>query len=424
MDGPMKRLIQPAGMACLGLFLLYILAPVMPVSDSKWTIFETVSLLRRGDMDLDEYSQWLILLKYHGTVSAGGLTYDFFPVGMTVMSAIPVFLLSRIFSYGFLESHPFQSELFIASAMMCAASIFQYRAARRHLSVPASLAIAAIFALGTQACSTGSRALWQQTGIILLASIFLYYVHDLASARTGKLIALGLLLGMAYVIRPAASVWIIVACVYALRVCSWRQAAFLFGAGGFVGILFAAYNLHIYESILPPYYSPNRVFHNTQFLEALAGNLVSPARGIFIWSPVFLFSMYGAYCLMRGEQLQFGIYAFAFILLHWILIASFPDWWGGHSIGSRLMSETAPFLTYLLIPFVRRLQEQPRAAAAFWLAAMVSMVFHTRSIYVPEVNAWNQQPEINSNPEQIWNWKDPQFLAGESTLGVFLRIRR
>ncbi len=407
----MRALFIPAAALFVILMTVYTLAPVVPVSDSKWTMFETISLLRRGDLTLDEYPEALTVLKRHGTIQAGANTYDYFPPGIVLLAAVPVFLISRIRSYGFIEAHPFQTELVVASLLIATGSLFLFQTARKYLPTHFAAILTLVFALGTQACSTGSRALWQQTGMMALIPVCLFLIQDLKSARAIRLGLLGLLLGLSYVVRPTAAILILAVCIYALRVCSVRQLSVLYASGSLVGICFLLFSLNVFGTALPPYYSPDRVFHADKFPEALAGNLISPARGVFLWSPIYLFSLYGVYRVIKGSRLEFGYTAAVVCVVHWFVVSSFPDWWGGHSVGSRLMSETAPLLAYLLIPFLQQTPARPVLLGMFGCAAAVSILLHVRSIYSFQVLEWNTRPEINEHPERIWDFRDPQFLA-------------
>ena len=60
-----------------------------------------------------------------------------------------------------------------------------------------------------------------------------------------------------------------------------------------------ARNLEIYGAILPRYYLGLSYAGQPSFLTALLGNLVSPSRGLFIYSPVLLFSVTGFIFALR-----------------------------------------------------------------------------------------------------------------------------
>src|SRR6185503_12076619 len=105
-------------------------------------------------------------------------------------------------------------------------------------------------------------------------------------------------LAMAYIIRPTALIPVVAVSVYVslyhrrwlLRYALWAML---------IAIPWLAFNHAIYGAMLPPYYRPQRLFNLTWFLDALAGHLISPARGVFVFSPVLLFAFSGFALAMR-----------------------------------------------------------------------------------------------------------------------------
>src|SRR5207248_2106541 len=70
---------------------------------------------------------------------------------------------------------PGDVEIFAASGMVAITAVLLYLIARRsRLSAPSALAIALIFAFGTSAWSTASRALWQHAPSMLMLTAALY----------------------------------------------------------------------------------------------------------------------------------------------------------------------------------------------------------------------------------------------------------
>ena len=77
----------------------------------------------------------------------------------------------------------------------------------------------------------------------------------------------------------------------------------------------------------------------------MLGNLVSPARGLLVFSPVLLFAIPGVIRAIRSPVYRPWGWAIAVaVVAHWIAISSFPHWWGGYSFGPRLMTDVLPFL--------------------------------------------------------------------------------
>src|SRR5262249_31770540 len=105
-----------------------------------------------------------------------------------------------------------------------------------------------------------------------------------------------------------------------------------------------ALNLAVFGAVLPPYYLPSRLTGSAPAAEALAGNLISPARGLFVFSPILLLTLPGIVLALRApRERALGLAFGAIVVAHWIAVSRFPHWWGGASFGPRLMSDIVPF---------------------------------------------------------------------------------
>jgi len=310
-------------------------------------------------------------------------------------------------------------EKFIASIWMALASLFIYLIGFSVTKDPkSSIFSMLVFAFCTSAWSTASRGLWQHGPSMLMLSISLYLL--LLSKNKPKIAQfVSIPLAFSYVIRPTNSISILFLSLYVLveyreyfvRYILWSLL---------ISIPFIVFNFNVYDFFLPPYYMPNRIFSGSRFLEALAGNLVSPARGIFIFSPVLLFSIYGVYVKMKSKtflSLDFSIVAI--VIGHYVVISSFPHWWGGHSFGPRLMSDMLPYFMYFFATFVASIPpmtagiQKSAISILFVLTAAFSFFVHYRGATQWDVYVWNSLPvNVDKAPERLWDWKDVQFLRG------------
>jgi hypothetical protein len=228
----------------------------------------------------------------------------------------------------------------------------------------------------------------------------------------------GLALGFAYVVRPTdviplvvTTVWV----VYERPLYLWR-----FGLGvAAILIPFLANNQHIYGAWLSPYYHPAFFHGNAFFAEALAGNLVSPARGLFVYSPVLIFAAVGvALAIRRGRFTALDASVIACIVAHLVAISYVnQNWWGGYSYGPRMLSDVLPYLMYFVVRssgwiFADRQFPRTVAAGAFALTAVVSIFMHGIGVFDKPALAWNHVPnDIDRNPVRLWDWRHPPFLA-------------
>lgn len=419
-----------AATLALLVFVIGVSSPVTPRSDSKYVIYQAVSLIRHGDMDLNEYPNELRFFQFQNTLEVDGHVYDAFPSGMVYIATPFVWLFSTVYGFGYVQGHAFAFELIIASLLTSMASALLFLALRPQLPPWKAVIVASITTFGSPMLSTASRALWQQTGSIFLICAFLFLstrLTDAGGRRKYVLGLIGILVALAFETRPLNITWIVPSAMivfYGLK----RKAHLIYLVGPMALLTVSFIFLHdrAFHSWLHPYAQPGRIFHFETMGEAIAGNLISPGRGLFAWSPVFLFSLFAGYRLVKERA--FTSYDGAFltaVLLHLLLISSFPHWWGGHSVGPRLMTETAPFLGFLLTPFVGRIRPAPALSLVlgFALLASISIAIHLRSVYLTEVREWNVKPEnVDTLPGRVWDAADPQFLRSETGVRTLLKL--
>lgn len=184
---------------------------------------------------------------------------------------------------------------------------------------------------------------------------------------------------------------------------------------------------------LPSYYLATRLGSDT-FWEALAGNWFSPSRGLLIFSPFLLLTVFLLICYYRQcAYKSFIVISMAAIVLHWISISTFPHWWAGYSYGPRLMTDMLPWWLILTMiginaaraDWLRRMPQWHSTLVSLprwekglgWTGALLiglAMYMHGRGAYSYATTLWNTMPnDIDQHPERLWDWSYPQFLAGQ-----------
>src|SRR5690606_15347113 len=145
-----------------------------------------------------------------------------------------------------------------------------------------------------------------------------------------------------------------VAVISLLVVWQYRRDALRFFVGAaLVALPFFAFSLGVFGRVLPPYYRGHYILalDIQAVLEALAGLLVSPNRGLFTFSPFLLFGLVGLGLKLRDRSLSLLDAAlFVIVGLHWLVMGAYINWYAGHSFGPRYMSDVLPFLMFFLIP--------------------------------------------------------------------------
>jgi hypothetical protein len=271
-----------------------------------------------------------------------------------------------------------------------------------------------LFAFATPAWSTASRALWQHGGSMLLLTLALLAFFK-AEKNSSWLVVAGVALAFSMVIRPTNLLFFVAASLHLLKTRSPKSWLFALAAVP-VFTLFVAWSYSVYREPVAPYYLPQRPGSNSlalghHFFEALAGNLISPGRGLLVYVPVFLLAM--PFLLREPADSVFSRlrpFLAGALAGHWILISTFEDWWAGYSFGPRYFSDVTPLFVLLLVPVVQQAKSK-RMLALFCVLAVASLAIQYRGANSQAVFDWNRTPvSIDQNPKRVWDWSDIAFF--------------
>jgi hypothetical protein len=425
------------------LFLLVLLvhglSPVSQSTDSVWSVHIGLSIVREGNANLDEYRNAVMSGPRYLYEVISGHIYSAYPIGTPLLAApfvylidvglhalvathlLPVGSCGRIRANGNQTagavSHHGRVEILVASFIVALTAVLLYFVGREFIGRSPSLLLAGLFAFCTPAWSTASRALWQHGPSMLMLAVALLILLK-ARERPFLVQFASIPLAYSFVIRPTNALSIIALTIYvAMR---YRRYLLRYLVWSLVVVVpFVWYNLWLYHSILPSYFAPSKVGAVAHLFEGLAGTLVSPSRGLFVYSPVFLFSVCGMVLnLKKGKDRLLDLLLVVVIAAHWFVISSFPDWYGGHSFGPRYFADMVPYLVYFLIPVLIWLAETRGVlrgwlTAAFALLVLASFLINLNGAVNRAPQLWNVNPvNVDEARGRLWDWADPQFFRG------------
>ena len=318
--------------ALFGLLLAaFATSPVITSYDSRWSVHTAMSFLLGHGGDLTEYLPIIKKENFYSIEYPDGRPRTRYPIG-TALLATPFVAVSALLRPHFAEDLrtriPIRTEQFIASIIGATAGVIFFTVMLSQFeSVAIALASTFIFAFGTSIWSTATRALWQHGPLVLMLVIAMLLL--VRARRRPELIQyLSLPLAIAYVIRPTAIVPIAMLSIYVLLM-HRRWFVKYVGWSLLVAVPWIAYNLTIYGWILSPYYVGEAFSQQTRFAEGLLGNLFSPSRGLFVFSPVLLFALSGFVLSLRDPaQRALNITYGAIVVAH-----SIVDWRGVDVVG-------------------------------------------------------------------------------------------
>jgi hypothetical protein len=275
-----------------------------------------------------------------------------------------------------------------------------------------ALVSTAVFAFGTQVWSTASRTMWMHGPSLLCLTAALLLALRVARTDRGQL-ALGTVLAVAYFVRPTNAVVFVIFAVWLATRGRSGLLRYAWGAA-LVGVSFLALDQVVYGRPVQPYFSASRVGISGTTVEALLGNLVSPARGLFVFVPVALVCTYGVLLKRRARSLSsLDVAVATSAVAYWLLVSLFPSWWAGWAYGPRFLTDIAPFLVWFLPPVLVEIRDRRRVLLGATVAVVVvlSIGIQAHGSLQQSAVEWNWKPvDVGVDRGRLWDWSDPQFL--------------
>lgn len=390
-------------------------------SDPIWATHIALSIVKEGDTDLDEFEDYLNKIDYSIIEKIDGHYYNFFPIGVSIL-AVPFVYLLDISGVDVAANNGVIQKL-IACFISAVTSIFIYLIARFYLRVGLSLWIVFSFAFCTSIWSTASGALWQHGPSMLMLAISLYLI--LAANKTPWLIQFASLpLAFSYLIRPTNFIFF---CILSIFIFDKFRKFFLPYILWSLPVLlpFLIYNFAVYHKPLSNYYAGGAAggfsFSSWDFFgEGPLALLISPSRGFFIFTPIFLFSIWGIILRLRSKSENLLDYlVVGIIVFHWLISSSTKTWWGGFSYGPRYLFDIIPCFIYFLIPAIEKLSSmggRKKVILTTFFALLLSISFLIQFRGATSWDAfktWNKTPiSVDDQHRRVWDWTDIQFLRG------------
>ena len=387
-------------------------------SDPVATVIVADSIISLHTIRLDHYGEDYLQRINYVLNKINGHWYYYFPIG-TPLVITPFVWLAKCF--GLEPAKKWQMiQVYISSGVAFLTFVLLFFSARFFISGVSSLLVAILFWFGTSLSSTNATALWSHDFAVIfsLISIIIISRFSLGVSSIWESVPLSLSLFLGYLCRPTLSVFAALVMVFLFL--KNRNASLVTGLCVLWMLsVFSLWSYSEFNSYLPAYYLPGRIPGGGDWLMAIYGNLLSPARGLFVYSSFILIFVF--YWLLNKQRMEFGLLFFIIGIIwpvaHLLIISRFPHWYGGWCFGSRLMTDALPGIFLMVLHmFPRRFGGSFYGFFVFLMvpAAILSIFINTgQGLYNRNTYDWSEVANISENTRFLFDWRWPQFLASK-----------
>jgi hypothetical protein len=305
-----------------------------------------------------------------------------------------------------------------ASALAALMVAFAFAAAARRTSIAAAAFIALAFGLGTNIWASVSQTLWQQETALCALMLAIVVLAPERGSR-GRAVAAGALLGLAGWARPQLAPTVAVLALSMPVRWGGRATAGWLPISA-IGALAIGINLRwfghplgavpVLESLHPALHGVPGSVTSAPWLAA-AGLLVSPSRGLLVFSPVVAFAAAGARALVREGRRSELVWCAGAAVAQFCLYSLYSVWWGGHTFGPRYALDVLPCLVPLAAAGTPVLSGRPILRVATILTLIWSVGVTALGAFVYPADVWNGDPvDVDVDHARLWDWRDSQIM--------------
>lgn len=397
---------------------------VIPGGDSVPAKNLPLSILGHGNFYLDRLvTPGEKKIPYYLQESGGHYLSDY-PVGAALM-ALPFYAPS--IACGVSPSSRIFSELekISAATLVALSALLLYMAAVRVTANWMAMLLTLIYALGTTSLSVSSQALWQHGPAQLALAAAIYC---LVRARDDPRWAgyAGLPLAFEVITRPPDA--LIAAPLGLYVIISYRREIWMFIAATTPPLLFQLwYNAAYFGTPFrmqflahPQAEGGQTAAWTTPLAKGLALVLLSPGRGLFFYSPIFVLSTIGLALAWRRNGDLLLRYLGAGVILSILMVAKWRTSSGGESFGPRLLADLSPIMAFAMAPLADSIRNRRVLAVAFGLLGAWSIAANASGAFI-SYRGWNRWA-LNEPDTRLWLWGDNPAVDPVHTTFDSIRI--
>lgn len=390
---------------------------IIATNDSTPANFLPISVIREFNLNLDEFS-----FLYEGTTPYfltyyNNHLYSNYSVTTPIL-AVPIYFLPVIL--GFVKDAydaVFLAKLSASVIASLSGVLFYLTMLKMTASQRFALLSALCYSLATSTWTISAQGLWDHTSGQFFNAAALFCV---ISARDDKryLIPCGAACALAVTSRwnnlipvLAISAYILFAyrkeawkfLLFPLVISIWHLSLNLAHFGSIVGGA---------EVLLKQTSVRQGIFGgwSGSFTEGLAGVLISPSRGLIIFSPWLIFCFAGIIQVWRRNEDHLFKYISVGILFTILFFSKYTIWWGGLCYGPRFFVDIMPFMC-IYIYFLRdQIIKMRSVRSLLVLFVVLSLVTQIIGAFCYSFSWYYEPTNVDYDHKRLWDWRDNEIV--------------
>ncbi|HEX4337281.1 MAG TPA: hypothetical protein VH062_15300 [Polyangiaceae bacterium] len=364
---------------------------------------------------------WKQLQWTHVITLVNGRLRSSYPIGASLL-ALPVYALPT--ALGLLrhfDDYRIAGKV-AASLLVAFSSGFVFLSLLRFTERRSALALTAVYAFGTTTWVVASQSLWQHGPALFCLSLAVWEalrVEERGDRWDAALASFAA--AFAVVCRPQDALGALAIGLFALyrRPRLWP---FLVVPAAVVSSGLVLYNVSVFGSLMGGYgaiyTSPAHAWRHLDvhsvftypLVAGLAGLLVSPSRGLFVYSPVCIAGFAALFIAAASRQFPLARAFVVWVVGTLYVLSKNQIWWGGTSFGPRYLTELALPLVLSLGMLWPRIARHAALRRSIWAAALFGIAVEAVGAFTWECG-WHLFPAwLDYRPDRLWDYRDPEIV--------------
>ncbi len=326
------------------------------------------------------------------TVFHLGKHLSIYPIAPGLL-ALPVYLVTALSGTSITEPALHGLSKLSGSIITALSAVALRRSLKGRCSPEFALSLCLVYGLGSWAFSVSSQALWQHGPAALGVGLALWGFNE-TGRRFDALAGFGL--GLAVAARPDSVFFMAAGAAFVLLFDRKRLPGFALGAALPLGLL-GAYWL-VYTGQLRP---PEAKFQTGMFIgfqpAAFFGLIASPTRGLLLFFPPVLFSLFAAW-RSRDPLVRLMTAACAG---PWLLLCFYLTWVGGSTFGPRYFATAALVFCWATAGLEPWLAASALRSRLWAWACAAAILTHAAGGYL----LWPGSDQFAAEKATLWSWR-------------------